>query len=107
MKNICPICLKHLNESRRDNKDYVDYKCHGDSDDDHFYVHRILNGDIIKIKFRIDDMYLKINFDEGFSQAWPIDSLIQDRVTVNHALELDFSDLEKIKSKIKTILTFS
>ena len=104
MENICPICKADLEADLKEHKDYDDYKCVRDS---HFYVHRLHGKELTKLKFRLGDYYMKVNFDDGNSQIWAQGAAVFDRVNFNKAEMPDFSDLDKISRKIEILLTFS
>lgn len=105
----CPICNQSMEkEDSSDQQLYSDFHCRRGS---HFFAKRIQDGQLTKIKIKILDesnsyLYMKINFDEGTTQVWKKTSK-DTRVNIDHACHLDLSNLDKIKSKIKTYLLFS
>ena len=114
--NKCPICNKKLTTNRsfsyKNNKysKYTDYECK--YKEDHFFVKRIncRMTNESKVKIRLSDetslisYYLKINYDENTSEVWVKDS---NKITINQVFVPDYSDLTKLKEKIKTYLNFS
>ncbi len=110
-KQICPICTKDMIEENKIK--YIDYYCRERAD--HFYACRILNNEQIKIKMRFTDtlengtkekLFLKVNFDEGTSQVWTKNN-DNNRIQIDQIFNPDFSDLDKLKVKIRTYLLFS
>lgn len=106
--NICPICKNTLSVSDTSTQSYADYHC---NHKDHFFAKRMMMGQLIKVKLRVPDkdnppLYIKVNFDDNSTQVWKKHSTIP-RINIDHACKLDFSDLDKIKNKIKTYLLFS
>lgn len=109
--NHCVICKKEMEIDERPK--YSDYTCR--TEDDHFFAKRIKDDTLLKLKVRFSEsgskIYLKINFDEGFSEVWSNTNTKghnnTQRVRIDSIFEPDFSDIQKIKSKIITYLTFS
>jgi hypothetical protein len=108
MQKNCPICNNPLEPSYKDQEFFfTDRRCAtSKSISEHFYIERLLNStnEIVKMKLRIDNTFLKINYDTKTTQMWEIDKEI---VSVDGIFEPDFSDIDKLKRKIKTLLTFS
>lgn len=107
--NVCPICKEHLVPVDSSSNTYNDYHC--TTGKNHFFAKRLAMGQLLKVKLRLPDqgnsyLYMKVNFDENSTQVWKKSSEKQ-RINIDHATSLDFSDIEKIKNKIKTYLLFS
>lgn len=106
-KLTCPICDKELSVEEYDG--YKDYHCR--SRFDHHYGVRIKDDEILKVKVRLTDedgscIFFKINYDEKVTQVWTLMNQV-NRVAVPHIFEPDFTDLSKLKLKMKTYLLFS
>ncbi len=113
-KHICPICNSHLTPELY--VKYTDFSCR---DDAHFFSIREREDAFsktihkVKLKVRVGDMekqafVLKLNYDECTSEIWTINNgNNSDRLKINTVLNVDFSDIEKIKNKILTYLNFS
>lgn len=107
-KHICPLCNDYLSGDTTPNK-HTDYSCVKSAD--HYYAKRIKNDELTKIKFRLTDpdgkkLYIKINYDQGITQVWT-KSNNNIRSEIQSVFEPDFSDIEKLKNKLKTYLVFS
>lgn len=102
----CPICQSELVlENKTKSKDY---SC---ISDDHFYAHRVKENTITKLKVRFvepngNKLYFKINYDLGISEVWT-KANDNRRTTIDTIFTPDFTDINKLKSKIKTYLVFS
>lgn len=116
--HICPICNALLEKDsifELDN-DIEDYYCR--LNDDHFYGKRIGIGSVkdcsdnilnIKVRFTDEndnDLYLSVNFDKQISEVWS-EPDSKNKVQIDQMIIPDFSNIDKIKQKIKTCLTFS
>lgn len=105
-KYSCPIC--HLEMKPSDKPYKNDFNCK--ASDDHIYIHRIKDDQISKIKIVFSDndnrLFMKVNYDEGFTEVWT-KSNNDYRTVIQSVFTPDFSDIERLKSKIKTYLTFS
>lgn len=109
MKHLCPICQRKL--TKDDKIKYVDYHC-SPVKEDHHYIVRERKGVQLKVKIRLSDavghVYLKINFDEGYLQAWTKPGTEgEDRTRVDQIFYPDFTQIEKLREKIRTYLLFS
>lgn len=95
MKFHCPICNKKLYETKK----YHDYQCYNDVN--HFYIHNMKNDKIAGMIFRLNDFVVDIDFDRNTSiirQRWGWKSR---SININNAFQPDFSDLKKLKQKLK------
>lgn len=115
----CPLCTRKMkvNESHSVNG-YYEFDCSSMSiideekiyPQDHFYVLRVTDEEfekVLKVKLRLDDLCLRINFDDNTSEIWVVGSQKNQKVTVPVTFFPSFNDPEKIKQKIRTLLTFS
>lgn len=110
MKNICPICQRELSRVSNEIQFESTYGCTNRPNDDmidHYYGYRVSGDELISSKIRIGNLVLQIMYEEGISRVWTLGTEESKKVKINYILEPDFSDLEKIKRKIKTLLTFS
>lgn len=110
----CPICQKQLR--KHDMIKYIDHECRTE---EHFYGKRIIQGEMTKLKLRITEpegekFYIKFNYDRDLTEVWSIKIVngyeVHDkskRIPIIGTFVPDFSDLEKLKQKIKTYLLFS
>ncbi|CAB4196600.1 hypothetical protein UFOVP1290_120 [uncultured Caudovirales phage] len=121
MKHICPICQSEMT-SGYGKIIYQDFSCRKDLDN-HIYLYRYyeafnkansLNQNsehISELKFRLTEsdgfkLYVKIYYDQYRSEVWTKTN-DNKRINIPKIITLDFSDLDKLKSKIKTYLIFS
>jgi hypothetical protein len=109
MKYQCPICQNEMVIDEHKIK-YVDYVCRFDLDD-HLYMHRVCQDKIMQLKIRFTEpdhsrIYVKIYYDQGKSEVWTR-SQDNERIKIGHVFDLDFSEIDKLKRKIKTYLLFS
>ena len=107
-KHNCPLCQAELEVNNK--LKYIDYSCV--YKDDHYYAKRIKDGELTKVKVRFTDptsgekLYLKINYDLGGSQVWT-KSNDNVRTEIQSVWVPDFSDIDRLKNKIRTYLVFS
>lgn len=85
---------------------YTDYVCWRD---DHSLAYRVRGNVFVKIRIGFrgkgEQLHLKIHYDEGYSEVWTWNDL--PRVRINQVVYTDFSNLDKLKDKIKTLLLFA
>lgn len=85
---------------------WSDYSC---SQDEHHFSYRVANHRMVKLRVRFGTgehkLCLKVYYTEGVSDVWSR-SKSTHRIRINHIIVPDFSNLEKLKSKIKTCLVF-
>lgn len=108
----CLLCGKEMETRHRIT--HVDYHC--TTEKDHHFAWRLRriqpHEDLQMITLRIklmtgeESLYLKLHYDKGYSEVWSIDRTTQ-RIKINSIIYPDFTDIEKLKRKIKTILVFS
>lgn len=102
----CPICQATLKIDKFNN--IIEEKCIANIED-HFYCTRSSKNDFIsKQKIRLKDnehnLVIVINHDQQTCEVWRDDD--SKKISVPISFQADFSDLEKIKQKIKTYLLF-
>ena len=109
MKHICPICNQSTHLDRND-KSFKDYICRTNLDE-HVYMYRMIKNVMTQMKVRFTDLdgtklYFKILYDQDRSEVWtkPND---KERINIGKAFIPDFSDIDKLKQKIKVYLLFS
>lgn len=125
----CLVCGKEMEDHHKIS--YIDYNCTdykcNDIDytrnelrkSDHQLSLRIVNdfwmdGSIqmntpkmikLRLAFYKERLHLKIHYDQKYSEVWgKVNS--SHRVRINQIIVPDFSDLNKLKNKIKTLLVF-
>ena len=106
MEHSCPICQTIMIEEYKIK--FIDFYC--SAKEDHFFAIRVKDETILKIKVRYTEsngskIYLKVNFDNDFSQVWTDKNNF--RVNIAYTFMPDFTDTDKLKNKIKTYLNFS
>ncbi len=115
MKHVCPICQSEMVYDYG-KIIYQDFSCRKDLDS-HIYLYRYYKekldytNHISELKFRLSDpdgskLYTKIYYDQNRSEVWTKTN-DNKRVNIPKVISLDFSDLDKLKCKIKTYLLFS
>lgn len=115
-QHACPVCSATL--VKEDKLKYIDYYCKHNRDD-HSYGIRYVKDELTKVKVRFrepnkDKLYIKFHYDLGHMEVWGIknhpenvDPDVPVRITIAGTFIPDFSDVEKLKQKIKTYLIFS
>lgn len=115
-QHACPVCQVTL--LKEDKLKYIDYYCKH-SRDDHSYGVRYVRGELIKIKVRFrepnkDKLYIKFHYDLDYIEVWSVkycsenvDPDVPVRIPIAGTFVPDFSDVDKLKQKIKTYLIFS
>lgn len=108
MNYVCPICHKNLFKSERQYFVGEDLECVVYSD--HYFAGRISDEKFSLIKIRLNDgahkLFMRVNFDDNISYFWTKQGDLNP-IKINCAVQPDFSDLSKLKQKIKTYLLFS
>lgn len=104
----CPICQRKL--TMQHEIKHVDYHCYPPAED-HHYAKRLVQNKLaqVKVRYSLEDynrVYLKINYLEGYMEVWNRPEE-HDRIRINSVTEPDFSDRDKMITKIRTYLTFS
>ena len=109
----CPICQeKMIVESTPKHHDYI---CR---QDDHFYSIRMAESiktsgiELRKLKIKLGNLetepqcfFLRINYDEDTSEVWSSNN--DSKNTIKQVFTPDFSNIPKLKNKIRTLLIFS
>lgn len=113
----CPICTKLLD--KQDKIKYIDYHC---MQDDHYFGERFVHQELTKVKIRFrepnqEKFYIKFHYDTDFTEVWsikpPPDGMEVDeytkpaRIPISGTFVPDYTDIDKLKQKIKTYLLFS
>lgn len=85
----------------------MDYHC--SVANDHHFAMRVANHNMLKLRVRFgegeDKLVLKVHYDQGYSEVWNY-SCRDNRYRIDQIIVPDFTDIEKIKNKIRTILVF-
>jgi hypothetical protein len=85
---------------------YTDHVC---MQKDHSLTYRVRNGVFAKIRIGFrgkgEQLHLKVHYDEGYSEVWTWHN--SPRTRINQVVYTDFSDVPKLKDKIKTLLLFA
>lgn len=109
MTTNCPICNQKLTPiNTPDALLYNEYRCR---QDDHFFTSRMKGDQILKVKVRLgsdatnDKLFLRVEYDKGTTEVWT--KSYSDKVTISETMVPDFSDLKRLRNKIKTYLLFS
>lgn len=111
----CPICTCELSLSEETSSLHKNsiYSCRAFTKNHMYSLLLSEDSKILKFKLRLtndDDSKItcKIHYDSGYSEVWTgISFNLSDRININHIIELDFSNIEKIKKKLKTYMLFS
>jgi hypothetical protein len=81
---------------------------------DHHYAVRVsteAEEQVLKVKIRVspekDRYYLKLHYDQGYSQVWANRDEDEQKVKINHIFEPDLTDMNALRHKLKTYLVFS
>lgn len=106
-KCLCYICQEEMRVD--DRPDHLDYSCCPRWDDHHLSI-RVKDGKMTKLRLRFNDdngkrLHLKIHYDEGFTEVWADPD--SEHVKIDRLIDLDFSDLPKLRHKLRTYITFS
>lgn len=103
-KHFCLVCNQEMKVERE--LLWYDYVC---SQEQHHLSYRVANHRMVKLRIRLGTgehkLHLKVYYTEGVSDVWSR-SKSTHRIRINHIIVPDFSDLEKLKNKIKTCLVF-
>jgi hypothetical protein len=105
-KHRCYVCNE---EMRMEHKiSYIDHYCVPRWDDHHLTI-RFVNDKLIKMRLRFTEpdgrLHLKVHYDEGYSEVWGKPD--SERIKIPQVIDVDFSDIPKLKNKIRTYLVFS
>lgn len=91
---------------------YLDYSCN--KHPDHRLTMRVVHNVMmdtkslakLRVAFDKERLHLKIHYDQKYSEIWAKNNTGQ-RIKINHIIVPDFTDIEKLKDKIRTLLVFS
>lgn len=114
-KYECLVCGKEMHPHLK--IAYEDHTCNSSAD--HQLSFRIVNdfwydGSIqmktpkmtkLRLAFYKERLHLKIHYDDKYSEVWAkVNS--PHRIRINQIVTPDFSNIDKLKNKIKTLLVF-
>lgn len=106
-KYNCLVCNKEMEMHHKIS--FVDYSCK-DNADEHHFSWRIKDNKLIKLRIRFGvsqhRLCLKIHYDEGYTEVWS-HAKSTNRMRINQIVVPQFEDIEKLKSKIRTLLVFA
>lgn len=113
-QSTMPLTVKTINNINYHGKDkstfYHDYKCNKNLDH-HLYIERNLDGTLIITKTRLsidnEDIIFRINYNDSTTEIWNARSDYPEILKLNVVFNPDYSDLNKLKLKIKTFMVFS
>jgi predicted SAM-dependent methyltransferase len=91
---------------------YIDLTCN--KHPDHRLTMRIIHNVMmdtktlakLRIAFDNERLHLKVHYDQKYSEVWSKNNS-SHRIKINHIIAPDFTDLEKLKNKIRMLLVFS
>ena len=101
----CLVCNKEMEVAHK--IAFIDHFCN--KSDDHHFSWRIKDNRLLKLRIRFEDgkerLCLKVHYDESYSEVWS-KAKSDNRIRINQIVIPDFSDIEKLKNKIRTLLVF-
>lgn len=121
---FCPVCSCEMEGYHC--VEYSDYSCA--KKEDHHYSFRVVEEEVFvasgndhptesftqrvitKTRIRFTELdgkivRLKVHYDLGYSEIWTKISS-SHRLRIRHLVPMDFTDVEKLKNKLKTYLVF-
>lgn len=109
-KYECSICGQEMEMHHK--IAYLDYSCN--KNEDHQLSMRIVHNIMmdtktmtkLRIAFHKERLHLKIHYDNQYSEVWAKNNSTH-RIKINQIVIPDFTDIDKLKSKIRTLLVFS
>jgi hypothetical protein len=112
--NLCSICNQEMSERTADADpkslvlDYRDYIC---SQDDHMFARRIRKDKTIRLKVRLtelsgDKLFISIDYYANTTSFWRVANTYSP-VVIDQAISFDYSNLARLKQKVRTYLIFS
>lgn len=109
-KYDCMICGREMKMHHK--IAYMDYVCN--EYPDHRLSMRIIHNITtdtrtlakMRIAFDKERLHLKVHYDEKYSEIWAKNNTSR-RIKINHIVVPDFTDIEKLKDKIRMLLVFS
>ena len=116
MEHICPICNQETKFTGDESSDrsslysYEDYGCQANMDG-HSYIYRIVDGTLTYLKVRLNDesgapLFLRVLYDQDIAEVWS-KSGFGKKINIGKAFVPDFSDLDRLKNKIKLYMLLS
>ncbi len=109
MTYSCPICQKEMTKEHKIK--FIDYYCDPPQPDHHYSI-RYVDTQVMKVKVRLTDvkhrdtLFFKIDYVEGNTQVW-ITPNDPKRTVIPQTFTPDFSQIDKLRAKIRTYLVFS
>ncbi len=86
---------------------FIDYTCN--TVNGHHFSWRIKDNTLVKLRICFNNdqerLCLKVHYDEKYSEVWT--SGKSARIRINQIVPPDFSDIERLKNKIRMMLVFS
>lgn len=106
---LCPIChAEMLRDEDNVLSDYIDFYC---EQKDHNCGQRVSRDtkktDCIKIRFiesNGEKFYVKLSVSAGYTEVWKHDGLKRNKI--NEIIPID-CDIDTLKNKVKTYITFA
>ena len=111
MEYNCPICQRKLTKEHKIS--HIDYHCYPPLLDHHYAKRVDRENKLLQVKIRLTEendttLYYKIDLEENQSYVWTKPGAIdKNRIKIDYAIIPDFTDLEKLKLKLKTYIIFS
>jgi hypothetical protein len=103
-KHFCLVCHQEMSVTHE--LLWSEYFC---SQPDHHFYYRVSNHRMTTLRVRFGEgdkkMFLKVYYHAGCSEVWSRSRSI-NRIKINRIIVPDFTDLDKLKNKIKTYLVF-
>lgn len=102
----CPICKSQLEKEHMIK--YVDYHCYPPPKD-HHYAERIIDGELVAMKIRLnrgkDKIFFKIDIKDNTTEVWTLPH--DKRIRISNSFRPDFENVDALFDKMKTYLVFS
>lgn len=112
----CPICFKELSKDKW-SKHHQDFSCR---QKDHGFFVRLFNNNLLKLKIRFpknknevsgNQLIIKINYDLNTTEIWEAgvpaySEEAYNKITLPASFHSDFSDLQKLRNKVKSYILF-
>ena len=102
-KYHCSVCDREMHPEHRIS--YIDHFC---DQNDHEFSIRVKDETVRILRLRLinhpERLSIKVYYDEGHSEVWTRTG--SQRFIINQIVLLDFSDIEKLKNKLRFLLTF-
>ena len=109
LKYDCLVCGKEMEEHHK--IAYLDYTCAKETD--HQFSIRIVHNIMmdtktltkLRVAFYKERLHLKVHYDEKYTEVWAKANSAH-RMRIEQVIVPDFTDIAKLKNKIKTLLVF-